>query len=57
MGNGIQKTDDVANGKVVDEDNKSTKDGEKEEKKEEQKMVGPIEIVSSKIKLYSKYSN
>lgn len=56
MGNGIQKTDDVANGKVVDEDNKSTKDGEKEEKKEEQKMVGPIEIVSSKIKLYSKYS-
>lgn len=39
----------MANGKVVDEENKSTKDGEKEEKKEEQKMVGPLEIVSKKI--------
>ncbi|XP_065929444.1 ATP-dependent translocase ABCB1 isoform X3 [Magallana gigas] len=40
----LENGTDVANGKVVDEENKSTKDGEKEEKKEEQKMVGPLEI-------------
>lgn len=42
----LENGTDMANGKVVDEENKSTKDGEKEEKKEEQKMVGPLEIVS-----------
>lgn len=40
----LENGTDMANGKVVDEENKSTKDGEKEEKKEEQKMVGPLEI-------------